>query len=77
MSVHWNPLHPLMFVSADSIGNVKVWDLFKDFDNGKWNCNIGKCCFDAKWDFDGRNLGLANENGDIIIKRFKKEFFEY
>lgn len=30
--VHWNPYHPLMYVSSDSSGKVAVMNLFKNFE---------------------------------------------
>lgn len=75
--VHWNPLHPLMFSSADSAGNVNVVNLFKNFDEPVYKTKYTNTVFNAKWDTTGRNLGLTDDSGNIMIKRFKKEFFDY
>lgn len=75
--VHWNPLHPLMFSSADSAGNVNVVNLFKNFDEPVYKTKYSNTVFNSKWDSSGRILGITDDSGNIMIKRFKKEFFDY
>ncbi len=75
--VNWNPIHPVMFASSDSSGKIKILNLLKSFDEPVYEDDKQNTIFNAKWDMTGRNLAVSDENGNVFIKRFKTDFFEY
>ena len=75
--VNWCFNHPAMFASGDSSGNVKVFNLFKDFDQPVYKTKITDCVFNTKWDHIGETLATTDSEGKVHIKKFKKEFFDF
>ena len=75
--INWNPTHPAMFASADASGRVKIFNLLKNFDQPVYDLNINGCVFNSKWDVTGETLGLSDHEGNVILKVFNKEFFDY
>lgn len=75
--VHWCPNHPAMFVSGDASGNVRIFNLFKDFDQPVYQTKISDCVFNTKWDHSGENLAITDSEGRVHVKKFKPEFFEH
>lgn len=52
-------------------------NLFKSFDNPVYECQYEDIVFNAKWDHPGQNLAVSDSNGNVIIKKFDNNFFNY
>ncbi len=57
--VNWNNLHPVMFSSSDSSGNVCIMNLYNSLDVPIKKYDFKECVFDVKWDLEGRTLGIG------------------
>lgn len=75
--VHWNTNHPAMFASADASGQVKIFNLLKNFDQPVYETSMNGCVFNSKWDAAGETLAISDHNGDVILKHFNTDFFDY
>lgn len=75
--VNWNPTHPAMFSSCDASGTVKVFNLLKNFDQPVHEFEVGDCVFNSKWDSTGEKLAISDNNGNVLVKHFNREFFAY
>lgn len=52
-------------------------NLFKSFEVPTFTQEFKETVFNAKWCHQGKNLAISDEKGQVIVKTFKKEFFDY
>lgn len=72
----WNPIHPGMFVSADCMGKICVWDLLEDKDYPVFITKTDPVSC-LKWHPDGGKLIIATLKGEVQRWNLKKRFLKF
>lgn len=74
----WSPVHPGVFATCDGLGQIDLWDLFKDTQEYRYRCEADKRAINKiKWSPDGKHLISGNTNGTVKLWNVYKEFHQY
>ena len=72
----WCTLHPGMFASSDSGGNLAIWNLMEDIDYPIYTIKTDSI-FTIEWQKDSNNILVGTLNGQIEIYPLKKANLKY
>lgn len=77
LDLSFNSQNPFMFSSVDSSGLLCINTLYGDTDEPMFEHKFENPIFNCKWDNSGKLLALSDDLGQIHIKRFRQNFFDY
>ncbi|ANQ07000.1 Uncharacterized protein PCOAH_00014990 [Plasmodium coatneyi] len=77
MDVKWNPVHPAIFATCSSNGNIKVWNMCLDLDCSYFDMTVqAKSTNKIAWSSDGRKLIAADSDGALTLWNASSEVYQ-
>ncbi|KNA00699.1 cytoplasmic dynein intermediate chain [Plasmodium vivax North Korean] len=68
MDVKWNPVHPAIFATCSSNGNIKIWNMCFELDCSYFDMTVqAKSTNKIAWSCDGRKLLAADSDGALTL----------
>ncbi|CAA9987095.1 cytoplasmic dynein intermediate chain, putative [Plasmodium knowlesi strain H] len=77
MDVKWNPVHPAIFATCSSNGNIKVWNMCLDLDCPYFDMTVqAKSTNKIAWSCDGKKLIAADSDGALTLWNASSEVYQ-
>lgn len=65
--VKWSPVHPAVFASVDSAGQLMIWNLNQDTESPITCINIGAPGQKVLWNATGSQLIVGDKQGRVLL----------
>ncbi|GAB65414.1 cytoplasmic dynein intermediate chain, partial [Plasmodium cynomolgi strain B] len=77
MDVKWNPVHPAIFATCSSNGNIKIWNMCFELDCSYFDMTVqAKSTNKIAWSCDGRKLLAADSDGALTLWNASSEIYQ-
>ncbi|EUD64604.1 dynein intermediate chain, cytosolic [Plasmodium inui San Antonio 1] len=77
MDAKWNPVHPAIFATCSSNGNIKVWNMCLELDCSYFDMTVqAKSTNKIAWSCDGKKLLAADSDGELTLWNASSEVYQ-
>ncbi|SBT32706.1 cytoplasmic dynein intermediate chain, putative [Plasmodium ovale wallikeri] len=77
MDAKWNPVHPGIFATCSSNGNIKLWNLSYDIECSYFETSVqAKSTNKIAWSYEGKKLIAADSDGTLTLWNTSSEIYQ-
>ncbi|CRG99064.1 cytoplasmic dynein intermediate chain, putative [Plasmodium relictum] len=77
MDIKWNPVHPGIFATSSSNGQIKVWNISYDIECPYFETSINeKSTNKIAWSCEGKKLIAGNSDGSLTLWNTSSEIYQ-